>query len=58
MTKVLHCRDAGFDCERVIRADTEEAVMRQATEHAVSVHGVTEITPEMAEQIRSKIQDE
>lgn len=58
MSKVLHCRDVGFDCERVIRADTEEAVMQQAAEHAQSVHGMTEITPEVAEQIRSKIQDE
>lgn len=58
MSKVLHCRDVGFDCERVIRADTEEAVMRQAAEHAEAVHGVAEITPEVAEQIRSKIKDE
>ncbi len=58
MAKVLNCRDVGFDCEGVIRADSEDEVMSQAAEHARTVHGLDEITPEVAEQIRSKIQDE
>lgn len=58
MAKVLHCRDVGFDCEGVISADTEDDVMQQAAEHARTVHGMDDITPEAAEQIRSKIRDE
>lgn len=46
--KILHCRDAGFDCEGVIRANSEEEVLNQAAQHAQEVHGVS-VTPEMAE---------
>ena len=58
MSKVLRCRDVGFDCEGVIRAESDEEVMRQAAEHARSVHGMDAITPEVAEQIRAQIRDE
>jgi predicted small metal-binding protein len=55
--KVLHCRDAGFACAKVIQAGTEEEVMQQAAEHAATVHQVT-VTPQMADQIRSLIREE
>jgi predicted small metal-binding protein len=55
--KTLHCADAGFNCEGVIRANTEEEVMMQAAQHARDVHGV-EVTPEMADQIKTLIKDE
>lgn len=58
MAKVLHCRDVGFDCEGVIRGDSEDDVMQQAAQHARDAHGMDEVTPEIAEQIRSKIRDE
>jgi predicted small metal-binding protein len=55
--KTLHCRDAGFNCEGVIRANTEEEVLNQAAKHAQDVHGVP-VTPEMAEQLKTLIRDE
>ena len=55
--KTLHCSDAGFACPGVLQATTEEEVMRQAAQHAREVHGV-DITPEMAEQLRTLIKDE
>jgi predicted small metal-binding protein len=55
--KVLNCRDAGFDCNKVIMADNENEVMRQAAEHAREVHGM-EVTPEMAQEIKSLIREE
>ena len=55
--KTLHCRDAGFDCEGVIQASTEEEVLKQAAQHAQQVHGVT-VTPQLAEQLKSLIKDE
>ena len=58
MTLVLNCRDIGFDCDGVIRAETEEEILQQAAEHAASVHGVDSISPEMTEDIRSKIREE
>ncbi|WP_128544621.1 DUF1059 domain-containing protein [Larkinella soli] len=55
--KVLHCRDVGFDCPGVVKAETEEQVLQMAAQHAGEAHQVT-ITPEMAEQIKPLIKDE
>lgn len=55
--KTLYCRDAGFDCDKEIHAETEEAVLEQAAEHASQVHNV-KVTPEMADQIRGLIKEE
>lgn len=56
--KVLRCRDAGFDCTAVMRAETEAEVMQQAAEHAKTVHNLTEISEQAAAKIRTLIQDE
>ncbi|MFQ5856412.1 MAG: DUF1059 domain-containing protein [Anaerolineae bacterium] len=55
--KVLRCRDAGFDCDHEIRAESEEEILQQAAEHARTAHNV-EVTPEMAEQVKGLIRDE
>jgi len=55
--KTLHCRDAGFDCEGVIQAATAEEILNQAAAHAQAAHNV-EVTPELAEQIKTLIKDE
>ncbi len=55
--KTLHCRDAGFDCQGVIRGNTEDEVMKQAAQHALDVHGVS-VTPEMASQLRTLIKED
>ena len=55
--KTLRCRDAGFDCEKEIHADSEEEVLKQAAEHASKVHKVN-VTPELASQIKELIRDE
>lgn len=54
--KTLRCRDAGFDCDKVIQGSTEEAVLSQAAEHAQKVHNV-KVTPELAGHIRTLIKD-
>ena len=54
--KTLHCRDAGFDCEGVIEADSADEVLGLAGQHAKEVHGV-DVTPEMAEAISLQIHD-
>ena len=58
MAKVIHCKDVGFDCEGVVRADSEEDVLQLAAEHAKSAHGVTELTNEMVEKVKSVIRDD
>jgi len=55
--KTLHCSDAGFDCQGVIQAPTEEEVLTQAAQHARDVHQV-EVTPELTEQLRTLIKEE
>jgi predicted small metal-binding protein len=55
--KTLKCRDVGFDCDAVVQAETEEEVLQQAAIHAREVHN-TEVTPEMAEQIKPLIREE
>jgi predicted small metal-binding protein len=58
MEKVIHCRDIGFDCEGVVRAETEEEALNMAAQHAKNVHGLQQVTPEIIEKIRSAIHEE
>ena len=58
MPKVLRCADVVGGCDFVARGDSEEDIMKQAAEHARTVHNMNEITPEVAEQVRSAIKDE
>jgi predicted small metal-binding protein len=55
--KTLKCRDAGFDCEAEVHADTEEEILNQAAQHAQTAHN-TQVTPEMAAQLKTLIRDE
>ena len=55
--KTLHCSDAGFDCQAVIRETTDEEILNKAAAHALTVHGVS-VTPEMAEGIKKLIREE
>ena len=58
MAKVIHCKEVGFDCDGVIRAETEEEALRQAAEHAKTVHGLDEVTPEVVEKVKSVMREE
>jgi predicted small metal-binding protein len=58
MAKVLRCRDVGMDCDGVIRAETEEEILKKAAEHVQTVHGIEEISEELVEKVRAAIRDE
>ncbi len=58
MAKVIHCRDAGFDCNAVIRAETEEGALQMVAQHAQTVHGLEEVTPELVEKVKSVMREE
>jgi len=58
MSLVVRCRDVGFDCEGVVKADTEEELLTVVAEHAQTVHDVKEITPELVAKVKSVIQQE
>jgi predicted small metal-binding protein len=53
----LACRDAGFDCDRIVRGETEEEIMKSVSEHAMKVHNMKpeDLTPELMEKIKSLI---
>jgi predicted small metal-binding protein len=53
----LNCRDVGFDCNEVIRGETDEEVMAQAATHARDAHGMNEIDQETGARIQSLIHD-
>ena len=54
--KTVSCREAGFDCDHVVKGETEE-VMKNGAEYAMKVHAMKEedMTPEMQQKIRGLI---
>jgi predicted small metal-binding protein len=57
MTRVLHCADAGFECDANIEGETDDEVMMKAAEHARDVHGINEIDEETGAKFRSLIHE-
>ena len=53
--KQLTCRDAGYECDFLVRAETEDEVMEVAGGHAGHIHGMANIPPEAAAQIKKLI---
>ena len=58
MDKVIRCKDVGFDCNGVIRAPTEDQALEMAAEHAKTVHGVRDITPDVLAKVKRAMHDE
>lgn len=61
MAKTLSCREVGlFDCDEVMRGETEDEVMQRGAEHGRSAHGMTDEQlgdPETGQRIRSLIRE-
>lgn len=55
MAKILRCRDVGFDCEAVVRADSDEAILNQVVVHAREVHGIDDVPDEVVRQVIASI---
>jgi len=57
--KTISCREAGFECDHVIKGQTEEEVVKNGAEHAIKEHGMKseDMTPEMKEKIRALVRD-
>ncbi|MGE5821671.1 MAG: DUF1059 domain-containing protein [Nitrososphaerota archaeon] len=55
--KTLSCREAGFDCDYVVKGETEEEIFKNGAQHAMKDHGMKEedITPEFKEKLRGLI---
>jgi predicted small metal-binding protein len=55
MAKQLRCRDVGLNCDFEARGDTVEEVLQQASEHARSVHQITDMPPELAAKVQAAV---
>jgi predicted small metal-binding protein len=55
--KMVTCREAGFDCDYVVKGETDDEVMKTGVQHLVKDHGMREedITPGMKEKVRKLI---
>ncbi|GKS61186.1 hypothetical protein YTPLAS21_06440 [Candidatus Nitrosocosmicus sp.] len=55
--KTINCREAGFDCDLIVKGETEEEVLKNGMEHAKKDHNMKEedMTSELKEKIRSII---
>jgi predicted small metal-binding protein len=55
--KTVTCREAGFDCDYVVKGETDDEVMKGGVQHLVKDHRMREedITPEMKEKVRRLI---
>ncbi len=54
--KELSCRDAGFDCDAVVRGDSVDDVMAQVGPHAKEAHEV-DLTPELPQPLAGVVRD-
>jgi predicted small metal-binding protein len=57
MAKVARCRDVGFNCEGVVRAETEEEVLKQVAAHARAVHNLQTVSEEVVAKVRQVMRD-
>lgn len=58
MSKVMRCNDVVGTCDFVARGESEQEILQQASDHARTAHQVNEVTPELADKVRSAIRDE
>ena len=54
-SKNIACGDVVPGCAFTATAATEEELVAQVAAHAAHAHGVTEITPELAAQVKAAI---
>ena len=57
MARVLHCADAGFECDENVVGETDDEVMEKAAAHVRDVHGMDTIDEETGAKLRSLIHE-
>ena len=55
MSKHLACGEIIEGCEFEASAETEEELLRHVAEHAAKDHGVRDLTPGLAAQVKAAI---
>jgi len=53
----LSCRDFGSDCDFMVRAETEEEVMKYGHEHGCNVHSKCGISSEAEKKMKSHVKN-
>ena len=54
----VRCRDVGFECDGLVRAETEQDVWVQVAAHAQAAHNAGMISEEMVDQVRTVMREE
>jgi len=55
MSYSLACGDVVEGCMTTLEAGSEDELMARVADHARDEHGVTEVSPELAEQVKGAI---
>jgi predicted small metal-binding protein len=57
--KSLFCRDAGFDCDYIVQAESDYELFREGQKHVFNTHGMKkeDFIPEFNEKMRSLIRE-
>jgi predicted small metal-binding protein len=58
MKKHIECTNVVPGCPFTASAESEEELLKKVVEHAAHVHGITDVTPELAERVKSAIRTE
>jgi predicted small metal-binding protein len=58
MTKTVACRDVGYDCDGVVKGDSEDETLMAVAEHAKSAHGLEDVTSDIVAKVKSVMKDE
>jgi predicted small metal-binding protein len=53
--KEISCREAGADCDFMVRAETEDEIFKIVADHACRSHNMCEFTPELRGKVSSHI---
>ena len=57
MEKRIACNDVMPGCTFTATAATEGELLKKVMAHASQVHGITDLTPELAAKVKSAIRD-
>jgi predicted small metal-binding protein len=57
--KSLSCRDAGFDCDFIVQAESDYELFTKGQKHAFNAHGIKkqDFIPAFNENMRSLIKE-
>ena len=51
------CRDLGVDCDFMVRAETEEEVLKHSYDHGCRIHGECDASPGVERKVKAVIKN-